>query len=180
MLYTVEVAGESLEVRVEEGPGGLRVAVGEGPLEPARWVQVSGALYSLEWGSRRARVRVEPDPLEPAAVRVTLPGKTPLSLVPIDERTRSASAGRAANKPQGLGLLRSAMPGVIVEVRVSEGDRVEAGQVLLILEAMKMQNEIRAAASGLVASVHVSPTDTVPAGAKLIEFAPEPAAKTPA
>jgi biotin carboxyl carrier protein len=172
MRYTVDVAGESVELRIEQGATGLQVAVGEGPLEPARWVQVSGALYSLEWGTRRARIRVEPDPLEPGGFRVTLPGKTPLSLSAVDERTQAASAGRRANQPQGGGLLRSAMPGVILEVRVSEGEAVEAGQVLLILEAMKMQNEIRAGAVGVVACVHVSAGDTVPAGAELVEFVP--------
>ncbi|MBL4850225.1 MAG: biotin/lipoyl-binding protein [Planctomycetes bacterium] len=174
MHYTVDVGGESLELRVEQGPSGLAVALGEGPLEEARWVQVSGTLYSLEWGSRRARVRVEPDPMEPGGFRVTLPGKTPLSLLPVDERTRAASAGRDANAPKGPGVLRSAMPGVIVEIHVAEGDRVEAGQVLLILEAMKMQNEIKATVGGSIASVFVSAGDTVPAGEKLVEFAAEP------
>lgn len=173
MRYTVDVGGEPVELRLEAGPAGVSVALGEGPLEPARWVQISGALHSLEWGTRRVLVHVEPDPFEPTGFRVTLPGKTPISLVPLDERIRAASAGREANAPKGLGTLRSAMPGVIVEVRVAPGDAVEAGQVLLILEAMKMQNEIKASASGEVSQVLVSSGDTVPAGANLIEFASE-------
>ena len=173
MRYTVEVAGKSVELRLEQGAGGVEVALGDEALEPARWIQLSGALHSLEWGTRRVLILVEPDPLEPSGFRVSLPGKTPLALVPLDERTRAASAGRQANAPKGLGTLRSAMPGVIVEIRVEAGAEVEAGQVLLILEAMKMQNEIKAAAAGTVAKVHVSAGDTVPAGAKLIEFAAE-------
>lgn len=173
MRYTVDVAGKSVELRVEQGPGGVEVALGEEALAPARWIQISGALHSLEWGQRRVLVLVEPDPLEPGGFRVTLPGKTPIPLAPLDERTRAAAAGREANAPKGLGTLRSAMPGVIVEVHVEPGATVEAGQVLLILEAMKMQNEIKAAASGTVAKVHVSAGDTVPAGAKLVEFAAE-------
>lgn len=172
MRYTVEVAGESLEVRVEQGPQGLLVAVGAGELEPARWGQVSGALRTLEWGPRRCLIRSEPDPLEPGGQLVTLPGRTPLALKPVDERTRSAQAGRASQQASGPSIQRSAMPGVIVEVNVSVGDAVVAGQVLLILEAMKMQNEIKALAPGRVAALHVSPGDTVPAGAKLVEFAP--------
>lgn len=172
MRYTVEVAGEELEVRVEEGPQGLLVAVGEGELEPARWGPVEGALRILEWGPRRCLIRSEPDPMEPGGQRVTLPGHAPLPLKPIDERTRSAHAGRAAQQASGPSVQRSAMPGVIVEVNVAVGDTVEKGQVLLILEAMKMQNEIKAAGAGVIAALHVSAGDTVPAGAKLFEFAP--------
>jgi glutaconyl-CoA/methylmalonyl-CoA decarboxylase subunit gamma len=171
--YTVEVAGKSVELRLEAGAGGVQLALGDDALEPARWVQISGALHSLEWGARRLLVLVEPDPLEPAGFRVSLPGKTPLPLQPMDERTLAAAAGRQANAPKGLGTLRSAMPGVIVEVRVEPGARVAAGEVILILEAMKMQNEIKAAGEGTVAQVHVSAGDSVPAGAKLVEFAPE-------
>ncbi|RMG12809.1 MAG: acetyl-CoA carboxylase biotin carboxyl carrier protein subunit [Planctomycetota bacterium] len=67
------------------------------------------------------------------------------------------------------------MPGVVVELRVAEGDRVEAGQVLLILEAMKMQNEIAAPADARVAAVRVQTGDAVAGGDVLVEFAPLPA-----
>jgi biotin carboxyl carrier protein len=54
------------------------------------------------------------------------------------------------------GAVTALMPGRVVAVRVKEGDAVEAGQVLLILEAMKMENEIRAPKAGAVKSVPVS------------------------
>ncbi|HBP16728.1 MAG TPA: hypothetical protein DEA08_02905 [Planctomycetes bacterium] len=69
------------------------------------------------------------------------------------------------------------MPGVIVEVRVEPGQEVAKGDILLILEAMKMQNEIRAADAGVVSAVHVAAHDTVGGGDKLVEFAPAAAAE---
>jgi biotin carboxyl carrier protein len=61
--------------------------------------------------------------------------------------------------------VRALMPGRIVEVAVAEGDRVPAGGLLLVLEAMKMQNEIRAARGGTVARVAVEPGRAVEGGA---------------
>ena len=70
-----------------------------------------------------------------------------------------------------LKKLKSPMPGVIVELRVEEGQAVTPGQVLLILEAMKMQNEIKAEGEGTVKSIKVAEGDSVPAGGLLIDFA---------
>jgi biotin carboxyl carrier protein len=62
------------------------------------------------------------------------------------------------------------MPGIVVEVLVAEGETVEEGQPLLILEAMKMQNEIRAAGPGVVDGLHVSKGEAVAAGARLVSL----------
>jgi 3-methylcrotonyl-CoA carboxylase alpha subunit len=59
------------------------------------------------------------------------------------------------------------MPGRVVEVRVRPGDQVDRGAVLLVLEAMKMQNEIRAAERGVVSRCEVSAGDAVEGGALL-------------
>ena len=60
------------------------------------------------------------------------------------------------------------MPGNILDVKVSNGASVKAGQVLVILEAMKMENEIVAPQDGTVASVNVNKGDTVEAGQTII------------
>jgi biotin carboxyl carrier protein len=60
------------------------------------------------------------------------------------------------------------MPGIVREVRVAPGDTVAAGDALLILEAMKMENEIRAALDGVVKTVHVTPDSTVSKGDSLV------------
>lgn len=90
-----------------------------------------------------------------------------------DERERAANmAARAAAK--GGGPVKAVMPGVVLELLVKPGQRVEAGQPLLILEAMKMQNEIRAAAAGIVKSLHVDPGQAVGAGDKLLTLEAAP------
>lgn len=60
------------------------------------------------------------------------------------------------------------MPGRVLEVCVNPGDSVDAGGLLFVIEAMKMQNEIRATASGAVVRVHVSPGEAVESGAPLL------------
>ncbi len=84
-----------------------------------------------------------------------------------DERERAARAAERGER-KGGGLVKSVMPGVVVKLLVAEGDAVEAGQALLILEAMKMQNEIKAPTAGKVKRIHVSEKEAVASGAKLL------------
>ena len=72
--------------------------------------------------------------------------------------------------PPGGGVISAPMPGTVLDVRVSEGDKVEAGQIILILEAMKMENEIIAPASGTITSVRVGNGDSVSAGAIMVKI----------
>ncbi|MBZ2180042.1 MAG: acetyl-CoA carboxylase biotin carboxyl carrier protein subunit [Acidobacteriota bacterium] len=64
--------------------------------------------------------------------------------------------------------VKAAMPGKVVRLLASPGDNVEAGQGLLILEAMKMQNELRSPRPGVVASVRIAEGDTVSSGQVLV------------
>ena len=66
--------------------------------------------------------------------------------------------------------VRAPMPGLVLHVRVQPGDAVEAGQGLLVLEAMKMENEIKAAQAATVARVHVAPGEAVTKGTLLVEM----------
>jgi biotin carboxyl carrier protein len=68
------------------------------------------------------------------------------------------------------GRVKSPIPGVITRLFVKAGDAVAANQPLLILEAMKMQNEIRAPRSGVVSAVYVQPGDSVPIREVLVEI----------
>ena len=81
-------------------------------------------------------------------------------------------APAAAPAPTGNGkAVEAPMPGTILSVKVSAGQAVKAGDVLVVLEAMKMENEITAPADGTVSSVAVSNGQTVDSGAPLVYLA---------
>jgi biotin carboxyl carrier protein len=87
----------------------------------------------------------------------------------LDERTRSIRDLSAASAgPAGPAPIIAPMPGLIVRVNVSVGDRVEAGQGIVVMEAMKMENELRATAAGTVKSVEATPGTAVEKGALLV------------
>jgi acetyl/propionyl-CoA carboxylase alpha subunit len=89
----------------------------------------------------------------------------------LDERTRSIRDLSAATAgPTGPAPIIAPMPGLIVRVNASIGDRVEAGQGIVVMEAMKMENELRATAGGIVKSVAVSAGTAVEKGALLVEL----------
>jgi biotin carboxyl carrier protein len=87
------------------------------------------------------------------------------------ERHRAAEAARKGGKSVSDKVIKSPMPGRIVKVLVQKGDAVEAGQSLLVIEAMKMENEVRAKAACTVAEVHVVAGATVEGNAKLLTLA---------
>lgn len=101
--------------------------------------------------------------------------------VPIeDERGRMARLATAGSrKSDGGAEVKSVMPGVVKEVLVEVGQPVQAGQALLILEAMKMENEIRAPRAGLVAAVRVAAGEAVEKGASMISLGPSAADQGP-
>jgi glutaconyl-CoA/methylmalonyl-CoA decarboxylase subunit gamma len=84
------------------------------------------------------------------------------------ERQRAADAAKRGKGGSGGKVALSPMPGRVVKVLVSPGDSVAVGQPLVVMEAMKMENEIRAKTAGTVARVHVSAGDTVESNAKLV------------
>ena len=65
-------------------------------------------------------------------------------------------------------VVKAAMPGLIIEVNVKQGERVEEGQALLIIEAMKMQNEMHSTKTGVIKKINVQKGQTVNSGDKLI------------
>jgi biotin carboxyl carrier protein len=85
-----------------------------------------------------------------------------------DEREALLAAALGDRGRSGGGTLKAVMPGIVREVRVAAGDAVRKGQALLILEAMKMQNEIRADADGVVAELHVAAGTAVAKGTPLV------------
>ncbi len=92
-----------------------------------------------------------------------------------DERTRLARLATGGSRAApGPSVIKSVMPGIVKEVRVAAGDAVLQGQPLLILEAMKMENEIRAPRDAVVERLHVDAGRAVDKGAVLVTLeAPE-------
>jgi biotin carboxyl carrier protein len=84
------------------------------------------------------------------------------------DRRRSRAQGSGGDERSGAQSLRAPMPGRIVRVLVSPGDRVVARQPLVVMEAMKMENELHAALAGQVTEVRVEAGNTVEAGALLL------------
>lgn len=86
-----------------------------------------------------------------------------------DERTRRMNAGRRQGAlPDGEAPVRAPIPGLVVKVLVSEGESIEQDQPMLILEAMKMENEIRAPRACVVKKIDVQPGQRVEQNAALI------------
>jgi pyruvate carboxylase subunit B len=81
------------------------------------------------------------------------------------------SSGRP--RPNHAGCVTTAMPGTIVAVKANVGDKVNAGDGVLVIEAMKMENEIQASTTGTVVAVHVKKGDSVTPDESLLEIQPE-------
>ena len=89
---------------------------------------------------------------------------------PVPEAAASAPAPAAAPAAAGsAGAVVSPMPGTILEVKVKEGDAVSVGQVVVILEAMKMETEIVSEVAGSVSAIRVKKGDAVDTDAVLVE-----------
>lgn len=87
---------------------------------------------------------------------------------PVQEATPAPAAPAAATVPAGADAMTAPMPGSILRVLVNVGDTVVENQPLVILEAMKMENEIVANASGTVTGIHVTPGQVVNPGDALL------------
>lgn len=92
----------------------------------------------------------------------------PAAAAPAVAAPVAAPAPAAAPAAAGASDVTCPMPGTIVDIKVKVGDAVKAGDVLVIFEAMKMENEIQAAADGTVAAVYVNKGDSVESGQALL------------
>lgn len=92
-----------------------------------------------------------------------------------DDRSKQIEAltGQGRKATVG-GVVKAPMPGLVVRVEVSAGQVVEAGDGLVVVEAMKMENELRASHAGIVEQIHVSAGQRVEKGAPLVTLSPQP------
>lgn len=122
-------------------------------------VNVNGTLYEVEVDEIQAGAAAAP-------ARKPIPAAAPKAAAPKAAAPKAAPA-RPAAAPAGAETVKAPMPGNILEVRVSDGQAVQAGDILFILEAMKMENEIMAPAAGTVSGVAVQKGSAVATGAVL-------------
>ncbi len=166
MKYAVEVAGEVHEVEI--GPG-KQVTI-DGQEHTIDLESIEGrTLHSLLVDGRSYEVLIEEEQDE---YRVLIRGEMYPARV-ADERSLRLAEGAPAAAASGEAILTAPMPGLVVAVRVSEGDEVEMGQGLVILEAMKMENELRSPQAGRIRSIRVSPSEVVDQGQPLLIIGPE-------
>ncbi len=133
-------------------------------------VMVNGQTYTVEVPSvneRPVRAIVDGEVIE-VWVDGEAPASMPVAPQPTEVVERVPSAPRPVQESNGGGAVKAPLPGTIVSVSVSEGERVDEGQQLCILEAMKMNNPIRSTRAGVVEEVLVSPGQQVDHGAPLI------------
>jgi len=153
---------------------GVTTLVWEGQSHPIDILELEPGCYSILMDGRSVEVRLDqarsPDPEAHAYRAMLYDGAYEFSLVDSRRALLCGTGGAGA----GGGLLASPMPGKIVKLLVKAGDQVQEGQTLLVMEAMKMQNELKTNTTGTVATVHVQEGATVETGAALITVvAPE-------
>ncbi len=103
----------------------------------------------------------------PAAAPKAIAAPTPVASAPAAEKKEEAAPAPAVGGSEGSFKVSSPMPGKIVSVKASVGQTLRKGEVILILEAMKMENEIVAPQDGTVASINVAAGQSVDAGTLL-------------
>lgn len=108
-----------------------------------------------------------PQPAAPVAPAAPVPAAEPVQAA-APEAQAPAAAPAAPSAPAGADALTAPMPGAILKILVNVGDAVKQNQPLMILEAMKMENEIVASNDGTVTGIHVQQGDVVNPGDPLI------------
>lgn len=165
MKYFVRVNGEEHEVLLDSAGVHLdgediTAQVSEGGAAPVRTVMI---------GTEVHRVVVRPE--SGRGFYTLWLGGHRFEVEAIDERTRAIrELSGTKSGPKGPAPLKAPMPGLIVRVNARVGDPVQAGQGLVVMEAMKMENELRATAAGRVKAVIAVPGTAVEKGALLIEL----------
>jgi acetyl/propionyl-CoA carboxylase alpha subunit len=192
MHYEVEVNGRLRTVDVTRTGDGFAVEV-DGHPRNVDAKRIDAQTLSLLIGDMRPEGDSRPDlrgrsasyevaishPLASGPLRVHV-GTSPVAVTLNGRRRRKADGshggglrgvhGGARGEEDGLQRVVAPMPGKVMRVLVAAGDAVKARQPLVVVEAMKMENEVRAVRDGHVAAIHVREGASVDAGALLIEL----------
>ncbi len=165
MKYVVTIGERLVNIEVRDQIEGRLVVLVDGQAYDASMVRAGGqSLWSLLLDRAAYEVSVVGPPEQTS---VNLRGRE-IALSVESEQARNARLLEGSAGKRGPATIKSVMPGRVVKVLVQPGDQVVSGQSLLILEAMKMENEIRSSSGGTVASVFVKDGQTVVNGDPLV------------
>jgi biotin carboxyl carrier protein len=163
--YRLKLGKEDHEIEVEpDSGGGYRVHVGDDTARVSLRRINESARYSLIVDNKPYDVFCEESP---TGFHVVIGGRTIDVGTQTGRRGKGGAGGLDADL-EGEWVLKSPMSGVVQDVRVKADDEVEQGQVLVVVEAMKMQNELHARRGGTVKAVYVSVGQRVDQGAPLL------------
>ncbi len=167
MRWVVRTSSGERELDVVRRPDGLFRVLDGGVERVVDLARLNGSLASLRCTGDNSSWRVVARKTDRHRWRIGLwKGDLELDVLSPAEAAEAAAGGAAS----GSATLTAPIPGKVVAVRVSEGEQVTAGQPLVVLEAMKMENELAAECEGEVQAVLVQPGETVEAGAPLVEL----------
>jgi biotin carboxyl carrier protein len=168
--FSVKIGSVERIVELQELEGRLRVTI-DGNVRDVDARQVEPGVWSLREGTRQTIAQV--DGVAPKlTVEIATTGGD-LVVVPVEiAPARSARLAALARRPNPGGTaptaLRSPMPGRVVKILVKPGDRVTVGQPAVVVEAMKMENELRATRAGTIQALRCEEGATVEAGQDLV------------
>lgn len=164
MKYLTIINNKQFEIEIQRD-GSVLV---DGVRHEVDFLNLGGSLYSVIQDTRSLELAIEGDQ---ADIEVLKEGK--LYDVKVLDQRALLMAQRKGSLMAGSGEVQSPMPGLIVEVMVNVGDEVTQGDTVVILESMKMQNELKAPRDGTVQTISCEAGQTVEKGTLLVIIAGE-------
>jgi biotin carboxyl carrier protein len=166
MKWVIRGGDSSHQVEVERCGNEFTVSI-DGDRYDLELVQLDGAVASLRFPSSGRSLQISYDRFTNGSWRVAVGQREfDFEVLTPSEAVEAVSAVRES----GPSRLTAPIPGKVVAVKVDVGDQVEPGQPLVVLEAMKMENELAAEQVGKVSAVYTAAGDTVEGGELLIEL----------
>jgi biotin carboxyl carrier protein len=165
----VKIEGKERVVEIEDDEGVMRARV-DGVEAGVEILEAEPGVWVMRRGNEQTVATVDGTGGK-TVVEIRRPGSDPLMVaaeVRDARRTAVSTPSRTGAEQTGPVTVRSPIPGRVAKVLVRVEDRVTAGQTVIVLEAMKMENELRAPRAGRVASVSCTEGATVEAGQDLV------------